>query len=214
MLWELQLAALLPTASFVAIDEEMTGIHLPGVFVERMADSTEERYAKMKSVAEHYKIIQIGLCLFHEVPHAAGDNTAIPKFEARPYNFYLFPEEGAVNMEAAAIAFNKNHGMVRPLRTPSALSRLRRRVLCAHVLSLSPLLVFSFRSHLRISTNGHSTVLARCFCFVRGPSLSRCVRADVCCSLSVSPTRFFFCRSVVSGSGSVTLSGSTRAFLI
>ena len=65
----------------------------------------------MKSVAETYKIIQIGLCLFHEETPASSDSTAPPRFAARPYNFWLFPEEGAVNMEAAAIAFNKTHGM-------------------------------------------------------------------------------------------------------
>lgn len=65
----------------------------------------------MKSVAETYKIIQIGLCLFHEETPSSSDPTAPPRFVARPYNFWLFPEEGAVNMEAAAIAFNKTHGM-------------------------------------------------------------------------------------------------------
>ena len=89
----LQLQRLLPTASFVAIDEEMTGIHLitaGGEKLEKMDDTTEQRYAKMRLVAQHYKLIQIGLCLFHELPpQPDADGYAPPRFEARPYNFYV-----------------------------------------------------------------------------------------------------------------------------
>jgi hypothetical protein len=110
-----ELERLLPTASFVAIDEEMTGISIPGCEREKMDDTTEQRYQKMRAAAEHYKIIQIGLCLFHEVKEdasaAKSGQPSIPRFCARPYNFYLFPEEGQINMEAEAIAFNKQHGM-------------------------------------------------------------------------------------------------------
>lgn len=160
-----QLNALLPTSSFIAIDEEMTGIHLvspphntqqhtlhrsgtdalnprpferisinyhthcifffsrcvlssvsvsllyrqPGTFVEKMDDSTSDRYDKMKLVAEQYKIIQIGVCLYHE--NVSSDSSAPLSYTARPYNFYLFPEDGMIRMEASAIAFNKDHGM-------------------------------------------------------------------------------------------------------
>lgn len=75
-----------------------------------MDDTTEARYQKMKSVAEHYRIIQIGLCLFHL--DAANSKPDEPKFIARPYNFYLFPAgQASVNMEASAIEFNKQHNM-------------------------------------------------------------------------------------------------------
>jgi hypothetical protein len=80
--------------------------------MEKMDDTTAQRYAKMRLVAQHYRIIQIGLCLFHEVKDAAtGAPCTPPRFEARPYNFYLFPESGFVNMEAEAVAFNRQHGM-------------------------------------------------------------------------------------------------------
>ena len=53
----------------------------------------------------------LSLCLFHEEPAAPSSvsvsSPAVPRFVARPYNFYIFPEDGAVNMEASAIAFNK-----------------------------------------------------------------------------------------------------------
>jgi len=55
-----------------------------------MDDTTDARYAKMRLVAQHYKIIQIGLCLFHEMPaEADADGFTPPKYEARPYNFYV-----------------------------------------------------------------------------------------------------------------------------
>jgi len=56
---------LLPTASFMAIDEEMTGISLldPDWSI---AQSPEERYISMKKVATTYRIIQFGVCLFHK----------------------------------------------------------------------------------------------------------------------------------------------------
>jgi len=119
-----ELSHLLPSASFVAIDEEMSGIHMPDSEAERMDDTTEGRYAKMKSVAETYSIIQIGMCLFHEAtpeqqqqesqttPSASASTLhRPPSFIARPYNFYLFPASGRIVLEASAIAFNKRHGM-------------------------------------------------------------------------------------------------------
>lgn len=111
--------ALLPTCSFVAIDEEMTGISLfnPATGqVEngtKVSDSIQERYAKMKPVAETYRIIQLGVCLFHpkQAQSEQGDNSQQVSYEARPYNFYLFPEQGNVFMEATAVHFNKDHNM-------------------------------------------------------------------------------------------------------
>jgi hypothetical protein len=46
-------------------------------------DLVPERYAKMRSVAQTYAIIQIGLCLFHRSPDGS--------YVARPFNYYIFP---------------------------------------------------------------------------------------------------------------------------
>lgn len=60
-----QIEKLLPTAAFVAIDEEMTGISLPNR-PDKMDDVPAKRYVKMREVASTYAIIQFGIALFHE----------------------------------------------------------------------------------------------------------------------------------------------------
>ena len=100
-----EIEALLPSASFVAIDEEMTGISVAG-HVDRLEDTPAKRYLRLRTVASRYNIIQFGIALFHAPPTGEAD-----KYIARVYNFYLFPETGPVNMEGAAIAFNRDHGM-------------------------------------------------------------------------------------------------------
>jgi len=63
----------LPTAAFVAIDLEMTGISLPIVSNDSTTngdsekeDTPESRYESMKLVPERYAIIQVGIAIFHE----------------------------------------------------------------------------------------------------------------------------------------------------
>lgn len=58
---------------------------------------------RMTPVAERYRIIQFGVCLWHK--------TGPTCWEARPYNFYTFPSSGAINMEGGAVAFNVQHNM-------------------------------------------------------------------------------------------------------
>mmetsp|Transcript_49885 Transcript_49885/g.154111 ORF Transcript_49885/g.154111 Transcript_49885/m.154111 type:complete len:118 (-) Transcript_49885:4-357(-) len=98
-----QIEALLPSASFVAIDEEMTGISVQGQS-EVIQDLPAHRYAKMRNVASRYHIIQFGLCLFHETEDGNG-------YIARPYNFFLFPEAGSVQMGGFSICFLRGHKM-------------------------------------------------------------------------------------------------------
>ncbi len=89
----------------------------------KASDTLQERYGKMKPVAETYRIIQLGVCLFHPKTQdnkqnesksveekKTNDNNQVV-YEARPYNFYLFPEQGNVFMEATAVHFNKDHNM-------------------------------------------------------------------------------------------------------
>lgn len=91
-------------ASFVAFDLEFTGIRGKP---EGWTDTVSERYQKMKRVASQFSIIQVGISIF--IPR--GDT-----YEACPYNFYIFPDEGAgknprIILEVSAIAFNKQHNM-------------------------------------------------------------------------------------------------------
>ncbi|KAL7495228.1 hypothetical protein ACHAWT_003684 [Skeletonema menzelii] len=61
----------LPTSSFVSIDEEMTGISLPGSRNSRpnKVELPSERYTKLlKEVPERYAILQVGVALFHKNP--------------------------------------------------------------------------------------------------------------------------------------------------
>ena len=59
-----KIESLLPTAAFVAIDEEMTGISMENHYY--MGDTPAKRYEKMREVASWYKIIQFGVAVFHE----------------------------------------------------------------------------------------------------------------------------------------------------
>lgn len=53
-------------AAWIAVDEEMTGISLPGTPRPSKADTPADRYPVLKKVPERYSIIQLGLCLFEE----------------------------------------------------------------------------------------------------------------------------------------------------
>jgi hypothetical protein len=57
-----ELEGLLATCKFVAFDEEMTGIRLDHSTEPAWCDTVEERYAKMKRVAEHFLLMQVGIC--------------------------------------------------------------------------------------------------------------------------------------------------------
>lgn len=104
-----EIEGLLPTAAFVAIDEEMTGISVPGQ-QERYEDLPQERYAKIRKAASTYNIIQFGVAIFHEEHQHNGLERA-RRYICRAYNFYVFPEVGNIGMEATSVAFNRDHGM-------------------------------------------------------------------------------------------------------
>ncbi|KAL7565338.1 hypothetical protein ACA910_014617 [Epithemia clementina (nom. ined.)] len=57
----------LPTAAFVAVDEEMTGITLPSSNSRRSSkdEPPHLQYQDLKKVPETYSIIQLGISLFH-----------------------------------------------------------------------------------------------------------------------------------------------------
>lgn len=84
------LAELLPTAEFVAIDCEMTGIHLGGA-PPSQRDTTQERYDKMRRVASAYSLMQVGICTFHRDAAAGAGAGAAAPLVARPFNFSILP---------------------------------------------------------------------------------------------------------------------------
>lgn len=98
----------------MAIDEEMTGISLPGTGRPRKDETPSQLYATvLKLVPERYSIIQWGICLFHY------ENN---KWNARKYNFYMFPSSlgggfggrataREVVLNPSAVAFLHQHNM-------------------------------------------------------------------------------------------------------
>jgi hypothetical protein len=75
--------------------------------VQNILDSPEERFIKYKQIAEKYKIIQVGICTYKK--------TAEKEYIAKPYNFYVFPEDNSgtnnLVLETSAILFNRDHKM-------------------------------------------------------------------------------------------------------
>jgi len=106
----------LPTAAFVAIDEEMTGISLPGTKRPTKDDTPSQRYKTLKAVPERYGIIQFGVALFHEHPDHLKEESGGSEFLVRRYNFYLFPPSSndvtrEVTLNPSSVAFLNEHNM-------------------------------------------------------------------------------------------------------
>ena len=106
-----EIKALLPSAAFVAIDEEMSGISFEDHNPYNVSDVPAKRYDKMREVASWYSIIEFGMALFHEKECVGDMPPGSTNYEAHVYNFHLFPESGLVNMEVSAVAFNTEHNM-------------------------------------------------------------------------------------------------------
>jgi len=74
---------------------------------ERATDTAQERYAKMKDVAQKFRIIQFGFTLF--LPNAPD------QYVAYPFNAYVMQDEcfrqGFIGMEVSALQFLTEHGM-------------------------------------------------------------------------------------------------------
>jgi len=85
----------LPNASWIAIDEEMTGISLPFGEAKRLSkdDTPTDRYPSMKLVPERYAIIQLGICLFEHRFSRENEMSDEASFHVRRYKFTLFPPE-------------------------------------------------------------------------------------------------------------------------
>lgn len=72
----------LPNASWIALDEEMTGIMLPPAMAKRPSkdETPASRYPSLKLVPERYSIIQLGICLFEQVKTQGVENANDPSF--------------------------------------------------------------------------------------------------------------------------------------
>lgn len=92
------------SASFIAIDEEMTGITGNTSQRNRRDDNPDSRYAKMVSVASKFSVIQFGICTFHEVENG--------RFVASPFNFYLFAKSGVdITLSTDTMEFLRKNSM-------------------------------------------------------------------------------------------------------
>eukprot|EP00588_Corethron_pennatum_P035665 CAMPEP_0194347048 /NCGR_PEP_ID=MMETSP0171-20130528/105771_1 /TAXON_ID=218684 /ORGANISM="Corethron pennatum, Strain L29A3" /LENGTH=629 /DNA_ID=CAMNT_0039114251 /DNA_START=64 /DNA_END=1953 /DNA_ORIENTATION=- len=97
---------LVPTAAFVAMDLEMTGIHLPEC-KELPDDTPAARYAKMRTVASRFNVVQVGLTTFHRTGGGSGGD----EYAARTWNVFTFPARGQIVLEGGAVEFLNNNGM-------------------------------------------------------------------------------------------------------
>ncbi|KAL3944266.1 MAG: hypothetical protein SGBAC_001660 [Bacillariaceae sp.] len=92
-------------AAWIAVDEEMTGINLPGTSRPNKSDTPAVRYPVLKKVSERYSIIQLGICLFEEAGITeTPDGGERMSFHVRRYKFTLFPP--ADNRMAREVTFN------------------------------------------------------------------------------------------------------------
>ena len=118
------LLAHLPSATFVAIDEEMTGISLPGSGRTNKTETPADRYQELKEVPERYSIIQLGVSLFHWIPEDEDEDGEVrnndqededrKQWRVRRYNFYMFPDrdsERDVTLSPGAVAFLNQYNM-------------------------------------------------------------------------------------------------------
>ncbi|KAJ1665478.1 hypothetical protein IW140_003198 [Coemansia sp. RSA 1813] len=87
---------------FVAIDMEMTGLYESKEQQPHRLDTKDERYAKLKRSVETYGVIQVGICMFtwtepseeqrqsESAERSEGEEEG-GYYEARPFNFNVFP---------------------------------------------------------------------------------------------------------------------------
>lgn len=73
----------LPSASYVAMDEEMTGISLPETsWSDNKMELPSERYTRcLKGVPERYSLLQVGVSLFHRNPKYNNQRSCEPHRE-------------------------------------------------------------------------------------------------------------------------------------
>lgn len=58
----------LPSAAYVSIDLQLTGVEIPSSSRPNKFEQPPERYNQMKVIPERYSIMQLGIAIFHENP--------------------------------------------------------------------------------------------------------------------------------------------------
>ncbi|XQJ32115.1 poly(A)-specific ribonuclease PARN, putative [Leishmania guyanensis] len=81
---------------FFAIDQEMTGVDVPGIPTQFGAPPEAVYHAKRIAV-ETYNAFQIGIALFRKTENNV--------YEVRPYNFYLLNDSGDLRLALPAVSF-------------------------------------------------------------------------------------------------------------
>ncbi|KAK7202265.1 poly(A)-specific ribonuclease PARN [Novymonas esmeraldas] len=81
---------------FCAVDQEMTGVDVPGVTAP-FGSPPEDVYRVKRIAVEAYNAFQIGIALFTK--------TDTDTYEVRPYNFYLLNDAGDLRLSLSAISF-------------------------------------------------------------------------------------------------------------
>ncbi|GFR63916.1 poly(A)-specific ribonuclease PARN [Elysia marginata] len=71
-------------STFLSIDGEFTGLDAEGCSHCAPFDTPSERYSKLKNGSTDFLLLQVGLCAFKV-------DEGKRMYEAKPYNFYLFP---------------------------------------------------------------------------------------------------------------------------
>lgn len=98
----------LPKASFVALDEEMTGINPTGVQRPTRDTIPKQSYPTFhKPAAEDFTLVQLGICLFIEGSEGG-------RWNVRRYNFYMFPDNANprnVVLSAETARFLRTHNL-------------------------------------------------------------------------------------------------------
>ncbi|XP_048761264.2 poly(A)-specific ribonuclease PARN-like isoform X2 [Ostrea edulis] len=71
-------------SDFLSVDTEFSGLHASSSYYISPLDTPEERYQKLRKGSCDFLVFQVGLCTF-------CFNKENNKYEARPFNFYVFP---------------------------------------------------------------------------------------------------------------------------
>jgi hypothetical protein len=124
--------SLLPTAEFVSIDLEMTGLYPSTQPRATTLDTIEERYASMRTGSTEFTILQLGISLAHRQVNEA-DGTY--QYMYTPFNIYTWPASfskhhlsslsldkpitgggssllpGTLKLDIDAIEYNRDHYM-------------------------------------------------------------------------------------------------------
>ncbi|OQR92396.1 Poly(A)-specific ribonuclease PARN-like protein [Achlya hypogyna] len=103
---DVQAQLALPSCKYAAIDTEFTGLTPHDKTKEKLIDTLEERYNKVRQSGENFLITQFGLALVH----VDADKTWL-----QCYNFYVFPRpyqnmDARFLCQASSIQFMSDHG--------------------------------------------------------------------------------------------------------